>query len=67
MWLTVLIIAIIIGAIIGFASSDEGERGAGALGGAFVVGMGCLQVLVRIFIFGLTIMAVLWLFGKLFG
>lgn len=63
MWLVLLIIAIIVGAIWGASTSDEGEAGAGAVAG----GMGCGYVLFRIFLFGLGIMAVIWLFGALFG
>lgn len=67
MWLTVLIIAIIIGAAIGFFSSNDGERGAGALGGAIAGGVGCGHVLFQIFIYGIIILAFIWLFGALFG
>ena len=41
MWLTILIIAIIIGAVIGFLGSEDGERKSGAVGGALAGGMGC--------------------------
>lgn len=67
MWLTILIIAIIVGAIWGFLSSDDGERGAGAIGGALAGGIGCGHVLFQIFIFGLVIFVFIWLFGALFG
>ncbi|MBQ9884047.1 MAG: hypothetical protein IJM43_06285 [Bacteroidaceae bacterium] len=67
MWFTLLIIAIIIGAIVGFFSSKDGERGEGAIGGAVAGGMGCGYILIRIFIFGIIILGALWLFGALFG
>lgn len=67
MWLTILIIAIIVGAIWGFLSSDDGERGAGAIGSALAGGIGCGHVLFQIFIFGLVIFVFIWLFGALFG
>lgn len=67
MWLALLIIAIVIGAVIGFLNSDDGERGTGALSGAIIGGAGCAQILLRIFIFGLFIYAFIWLFGTLFG
>jgi len=67
MWLIILIIAIIVGAAIGFFSSNDGERGAGALGGAIAGGVGCGHVLFQIFIFGIIILAFIWLFGALFG
>ncbi len=66
MWLTILIIAIIIGAVIGFFNSKDGERGAGALGGAIAGGMGCGQILLQIFLAGLGILFVIWLFRVLF-
>ena len=67
MWLTILIIAIVIGAIIGFLTSKDGERGIGALSGAFTSGMGCGYVLLQILIGGAIIIGILWLFGNLFG
>ena len=67
MWLTILIIVIIIGAIIGFFSSRDGERGSGALGGAIAGGMGCGYLLFQSFLAGLGILGVIWLFGALFG
>lgn len=67
MWIWVIIIAIIIGAIWGALSSDEGERGTGAFSGAVMGGMGCGFILFRIFLWGLGIMLLIWLFGSLFG
>ena len=67
MWLTILIIAVIIGAAWGFFSSNDGERGAGAVGGALASGMGCGYILFQLFLAGLGILVVVWLFGLLFG
>lgn len=67
MWLTVLIIAIVIGAAIGFFSSKDGERGSGAVGGAIAGGVGCAQILFQIFLAGIGILLVIWLFRMLFG
>lgn len=67
MWITILIIVVVIGAIAGFFLSDDGERGAGALSGALMSGMGCASVLFHLFLVGLTIFAAVWLFGFLFG
>ena len=53
MWIWIIIIAIIIGAIWGASSSNDG--------------MGCGYILFQIFIFGAGIIFVLWLFSKLFG
>lgn len=51
----------------GALSSNDGERGAGAFSGAIMGGMGCGFILFRIFLWGLGIMLLLWLFGSLFG
>ena len=67
MWLTILIIVIIIGGVIGFLSSNDGERGAGAVGGALASGMGCGYILFQIFLAGLGILFIIWLFRVLFG
>lgn len=67
MWFTILIIAIIIGAVIGFLGSNDGERGSGAVDGAIASGMGCGYLLLQIFLAGLVIFAIIWLFGALFG
>jgi len=67
MWLTILIIAIVIGAAIGFFGSNDGERGSGALGGAVAGGMGCGYILFQVFLAGLGILFIIWLFGALFG
>ena len=67
MWLTILIIAVVIGGIIGFLGSKDGERSAGAVGGAVSSGLGCGYILLQIFLAGLGILFVIWLFGLLFG
>ncbi len=66
-WLVVLIIAIVIGAIWGFLSSKDGERGEGALGGGFAAGVGCGYILFQIFLWGIGLLILIWLFGALFG
>lgn len=67
MWLTILIIVIIVGAIWGFLSSNDGERKSGAAGGALVGLMGCGYILFQILLAGLGILIVIWLFSALFG
>lgn len=64
MWIWIIIIAVVIGAIFGFTQSGKGEdAAAGALAG------GCLATscLGRIAITAICILIVLWLFGLLFG
>lgn len=64
MWIVLIIIAIVIGAIIGYANKgDSGEAVSGAIAG----GMGCGYVLLNIFLFGIGIAFMLWLFSALFG
>jgi hypothetical protein len=67
MWILIIIIAIIIGAILGALNSKEGERGGGAFSGAVMGGMGCGYVIFQIFIWGLGIIIIIWLFSKLFS
>lgn len=60
--LIVIVVAVVCG-IIGYLS--DGSEGAvnGAVGG----GMGCAYVLFQIFIWGLGILFVVWLFNLIFG
>ena len=67
MWFWALIIAVIIGALIGAFSSKDGERGSSAVAGAIAGGMGCAQVLIYIFLTGLSIFIVIFLFRACFG
>ena len=67
MWLTILIIAIIIGGAFGFLTSKDGERGEGAFSGALAGGMGCGYILFQIFIAGVVLFIIISLFGLLFG
>lgn len=67
MWWKLLIAAIIIGAVIGFINSKDGERKEGAVSGAVASGMGCGYILIQVFLAGLGILFVIWLFGLLFG
>ena len=67
MWIWVIIIAIIIGAIGGALTSKDGKKSQCAFAGAVTRGMGCGYVLIQIFIFGIGIMILFWLFRALFG
>lgn len=60
LWLIILIVVAIIGAIFGAITDDS--PGAGA----FAAVMGCGSILLRIFLIGLSILFALWLFGLLF-
>lgn len=64
MWIWIIIIAIITGAIIGFAQSGEKKD---AMGGAMAGGCLAVGCLGRLAIAAITIIVILWLFGLLFG
>ena len=66
MWLVLLIVAIVVCAIIGFCTGNDGERGESALMGAFAGGVGCIQILLYIFFTGISIAVIIWLFSALF-
>lgn len=65
MWIWVIVIAVVIGAVIGLISSGGNLEEAlkGGAGAGCVVG-GCL---IRIAIAAISIIVILWLFGLLFG
>ena len=66
-WLIIILIAAVVCGIIGFFVSDEGERGEGAIQGAFAGAWGCGTIIIRIVIgiaiFSLLIRFVSWLFN----
>lgn len=64
MWFWIIVIAVVIGAIIGFAHDGKGED---AAAGAFTGGCMAAGCLVRLAMAALGILVVLWLFGVLFG
>lgn len=64
MWIWIIIIAVIIGAIIGFAQNGEKED---AVDGAMAGGCLAASCLMRLAIAALIIIGILWLFGVLFG
>lgn len=64
MWIWIIIIAVIIGAIWGYLSEgDGGGAAAGAVAGGCLAG-NCLG---RLFLAGIFILGILWLFGAIFG
>ena len=66
-WLIIILIVAIIGAIIGFLTSKDGERGEGAAAGALTGAVGCGYVLFQLLIWGLGIWFVIWIFSSIFG
>ena len=63
MWIWILVIFAVVGAILGaVANGKEGAVG-GCLAGLFTGG----SCLLRILIVGLSILLIIWLFGVLFG
>lgn len=65
MWIWIIVIAVIIGALVGFFNGDGNSDD--ALGGALAGGCMAGSCLVRIAIAAIGIIIVLWLFGFLFG
>lgn len=70
-WLIIILVVAAICGIIGFFSSEEGERSSGAaegaMAGAMAGAMGCGYLLFRLFLWGLGIAFLIWLFGAIFG
>lgn len=67
MWIWIIIIAVIIGAIFGASSSEDGEKGAGAASGAFAGGMMAIGCLARLALAAISILIIMWLFSLLFS
>lgn len=67
MWLVVIIVVAIIGGIIGFFSSKDGERGEGAAAGAGAAAFGCGYLIFRLFLAAIGLALFLGLIGWLFG
>jgi hypothetical protein len=63
MWVWILVIFAVVGAIIGAAANGKEGAVGGCLAGLFT-GSSCL---VKIIIAGLSILLVIWLFGVLLG
>jgi hypothetical protein len=66
-WLIIIIVVAVIGGLLGFLSSNDGERGEGAAKGAAVGAMGCGYVLFQLFLWGAGVSILIWLFGSIFG
>lgn len=66
MWIWIIVIACVIGGLIGFIGSDGENAGSDAAGGALAGGCMAAGCLMRIAFTALIILFILWLFGKLF-
>ena len=64
MWIWIIIIAVIIGAAIGYFNSGKSED---AVGGAMAGGCLAAGCLGRLAVAAISIIIILWLFGLLFG
>lgn len=66
-WLVVIIVVAVIGGIIGFLGSNDGERGMGALEGAATGAVGCGVIIFHLFLaaigIGLFFLLISWLFS----
>ena len=62
-WLIVIIVVAVIGGLMGFLSSEKGERGAGAASGAVTGAVGCGYIILNLFLAALGF----WLFFALVG
>lgn len=66
-WLIIILIVAAIGAVIGFLGNEKGERTEGAVQGALGGAMGCGYLLLQLFLWGLGISVLIWLFSAIFG
>ena len=66
-WIIIILVVAAIGGLIGFIGSEDGSRKEGAAAGAVYGAIGCGQVLLHLFLWGLGILLVLKLFGAIFG
>lgn len=66
-WLIIILVVAAIGAILGFLGNEKGERTEGAVQGAIGGAMGCGYLLFQLFLWGLGISFLIWLFGAIFG
>lgn len=65
-WLIIIIVVALIGAIIGYLTS-KGDRVEDAIQGGCVSAGGCGYLLLQLFLWGLGIAFLIWLFGAIFG
>ena len=66
-WLIIILVVAAIGAVIGFLGNEKGERTEGAVQGALGSAMGCGYLLLQLFLWGLGLSVLIWLFKAIFG
>lgn len=66
-WLIIIIVVGVIGAIVGFIFGNGDSRVEDALAAGCTSASGCGYILLRLFLFGLGIWFLIWLFGAIFG
>ena len=65
-WLIIILVVAVIGAVIGFIASDKDKRAEGAAQGALGGAIGCGYVLLQLFLWGVGIAFLFWLFSVIF-
>lgn len=66
-WLIIIIAVVVIGAIIGYFASDGNNRVEDAVQSGCASGAGCGYLLLHLFLWGLGLAFLIWLFGAIFG
>lgn len=66
-WLIIILVAAIICAIIGYMTGEKGEKESNAAAGAVAGAMGCGYLLFHLFLFGVGLFFLIWLFNAIFG
>lgn len=66
-WLIIILVVAAIGGLLGYLSGNDGERGTNAASGAVTGAMGCGYILFQIFLWGVGVMFMIWLFSAIFG
>lgn len=65
-WLIIILIVAAIGAVIGYFANNDGDRTEGAVQGAVGGAMGCGYLLLQLFLWGLGLAFLIWIFGVIF-
>lgn len=66
-WLIIILIVAAIGAVFGYFASEDEHRGEDAAQGALMGAIGCGHLLLQLFLWGLGLAFLIWLFGAIFG